>query len=75
MSMKWSIIKTGLISSAALLVWTTSVGQQEKVPVAQTRQERAREHYVSGWNKLIPRYSKIHFAGGMGVISVGPGWD
>lgn len=33
------------------------------------------ENYHSSWNKLIPRYSKIHFAGSMGLLSFGLGWN
>jgi hypothetical protein len=31
--------------------------------------------YVKGWENLIPTHSKIQYAGGMGLISVGMGWD
>lgn len=27
------------------------------------------------WEKLIPRYGKVQFAGSMGMLSVGTGWD
>jgi hypothetical protein len=27
------------------------------------------------WNKLMPSFSKIHFFGGIGTVSVGLGWD
>lgn len=29
----------------------------------------------SRWEKLVPRYSKAQFAGSMGLISLGTGWD
>lgn len=29
----------------------------------------------SKWEKLIPRYNKVQFAGSMGLISAGTGWD
>lgn len=33
------------------------------------------EKYTSFWDKLIPRYTKLQFAGSMGMLSVGPGWN
>lgn len=29
----------------------------------------------SFWEKLMPRYVKLQFAGSMGMLSVGPGWN
>lgn len=31
--------------------------------------------YKEFWNNLIPRYSKVQFAGSMGMLSVGGGWN
>lgn len=42
---------------------------------ALSRQERWEGSYRERWNRLIPRYAKLQFAGGMGVISAGVGWD
>lgn len=33
------------------------------------------ERYASAWQKLIPRYTKLQFAGSMGMFSFGPGWN
>lgn len=33
------------------------------------------EKYTSFWEKLIPRYTKLQFAGSMGMLSVGTGWN
>ncbi len=33
------------------------------------------ERYKSTWNNLIPRYTKVQFAGSMGMISAGVGWN
>lgn len=33
------------------------------------------QKYTSTWEKLIPRYTKLQFAGSMGMLSVGPGWN
>ena len=39
-----------------------------------TKYEKRIEHYESFWNKLIPKYQKVQFAGSMGFLSTGPGW-
>jgi len=42
---------------------------------AQNGYERRVEKYRSQWDKLIPTHQKIQYAGGMGLISLGVGWD
>ncbi len=42
---------------------------------AQTKHDRNVERYKSSWDKLIPRYVKLQFAGSMGFLSAGVGWD
>jgi hypothetical protein len=37
--------------------------------------EQRVERYRKSWNYLIPRYAKVQYAGGMGLFSVGMGWD
>lgn len=37
--------------------------------------ENCADKYVLRWGKLIPRYAKMQIAGGMGVVSVGGGWE
>lgn len=37
--------------------------------------EEKLENYRSKWDKLIPKYTKIQFAGGMGLLSFGTGWN
>ena len=32
------------------------------------------EKYKTAWNNLIPKYTKVQFAGGMGFLSAGSGW-
>ncbi len=43
--------------------------------LAGDRYEKRVERYQSRWSKLIPRYTKIQYAGGMGLVSLGTGWD
>jgi len=80
--MKWFIIKIACSLCIGLLYSPASTAEKgEETPAPEsghsvkTRYEKRVDNYVSRWNRLIPRYSKIHFAGGMGVVSVGTGWD
>jgi len=41
----------------------------------EERHERKLERYQQGWARLIPQYEKIQYAGSMGLISLGIGWD
>lgn len=42
---------------------------------AQTEIEKPDERLLSIWQKMIPRYTKIQYAGGMGLLSAGAGWN
>ncbi len=44
--------------------------------IADSNSKRVRilEKYQSNWNRLIPRQTKLQFAGSMGMFSTGPGW-
>ncbi|MDF9830441.1 hypothetical protein [Parabacteroides sp. PF5-6] len=37
--------------------------------------ERGVNQYTSFWNSLIPKYTKMQFAGSIGLISAGVGWN
>lgn len=37
--------------------------------------EKRIHNYQEKWNKLIPRYAKIQYAGSMGLVSAGIGWN
>ena len=39
------------------------------------RYDRHVQRYQSAWAKLTPRYAKLQYAGSMGLLSVGTGWD
>lgn len=41
----------------------------------EQRHDRNLQRYKHGWSKLIPQYQKIQYAGSMGLISFGVGWD
>jgi hypothetical protein len=57
----------GIIAGLALLISVAGTAQQEY-------KENIQE-YQSQWNKLIPRYFKAQYAGGMGLFALGTGWD
>ena len=48
---------------------------QTGTPVAPSKAEQRVERYRQTLNALIPSYNKIQFLGGMGLVSVGSGWD
>lgn len=55
-----------------------SISLQTKEQEASTRKNRydKRVHrYRTRWESLIPTHTKIQFAGNMGLLSFGPGWD
>lgn len=39
------------------------------------KHEEKLERYKRNWARLIPQYEKMQFAGSMGLISLGIGWD
>jgi hypothetical protein len=42
---------------------------------AQNGYDRRIEKRLNRWNNRIPKHTKMQFAGGMGLLSVGGGWD
>lgn len=42
---------------------------------SQEKYERRITRYQNLWQSLIPSYTKIQYAGSMGLISIGTGWD
>lgn len=55
-------------------VFVLSLNAQRKNE-SLSRYEKRVLRYKSHWASLIPDYSKLQFAGGMGVLSAGVGWD
>lgn len=39
------------------------------------RYDLRRERYVRGWMRLVPQYQVVQFAGSIGAVSLGVGWD
>lgn len=73
------LFKTALIALTLL----SAIGADAHIipdttPDAQTEMsafEKRQLKYTRRWENLIPKYSKIQFAGGMGIVSVGTGWE
>lgn len=41
----------------------------------ETEVEEANRQLLTVWQKMIPRYTKIQYAGGMGLLSAGAGME
>ena len=74
--MKWSIIRVGIV---AMLVGMTTIvfgmTDDDREQRRAERHQRKLEQYKSGWNRLIPKYQNVQYAGSMGLLSLGVGWD
>ncbi len=79
--MKWCIFELCCMCRFLLLVVLTgsisteSYAGNNKKRYWEEKHERKIQHYQQGWSRLIPQYEKIHYAGSMGLISLGIGWD
>ena len=67
--MMWSTFKKIIIFLGAFIFLCFYPGY------TQNKYEKNIERYKTFWNRLIPSHTKIQFAGSMGLISIGPGWD
>ncbi len=78
--MKWCIFERMERPVAGIMVLFLLFGQTGKAQEnisrrSMLRHERKLENYKKGWALLIPRYEKIQYAGSMGLLSIGMGWD
>lgn len=76
--MKWSIFKHLLFSLLLVAGCCPSAQGQEVANDSNfySRPYAKRIHrYRSNWEKLIPTHTKMQFAGNMGLLSFGTGWD
>lgn len=78
--MKWlssKILALLFASSIGIFCYTDPAFGQETtdtIPLITAYQKRV-EKYQTRWNRLIPQYGKVQFAGNMGLLSFGFGWD
>ena len=89
MNAKWSISNhPALAVICLLLLWCGSLSAQERDTVIIVKYDtvylqRKPDTIVTGrvhryrkrWEALIPTHTKIQFAGNMGLLSLGTGWD
>ena len=78
--MKWSIFKWGCLLFLLLGVPGVVCGDEWKVFEEEEKDSQViyanrLQRYKKGWASLIPQYQKIQYAGSMGLISLGIGWD
>ncbi|MEG0500554.1 MAG: hypothetical protein RR550_05450, partial [Rikenellaceae bacterium] len=55
-----------------LLLLSPSVASAQE---QNEKYDRRVNKYKQKWERLIPTYTKIQFAGNMGLLSIGTGWD
>ena len=70
----WAI---GLLAGLLLVACPVAAGQEtdeEAVNRARAYETRL-DRYRSGWDRLVPHYFVGQFAGNMGLLSCGVGWD
>lgn len=68
--MKWLDIKKTGVLTAIMLCSMVSLAQD-----ANDTLKIAVKDYRTGWSKLIPHYVKLQYAGSMGFMSLGGGYD
>lgn len=73
MSMNLSNIKRIMIGMSACLFMLN--GHADTVAGENEGYKRRIESYRNLWETLMPTYSKIQYAGGMGLINLGIGWS
>lgn len=57
-------------------VWTTPApGAVAESAAEESRYDRRAHRYRRRWEVLIPTHTKLQYAGNMGLLSVGTGWD
>lgn len=82
MNAKWSsfnrracITLLVLLLSAAAFSQTEEMSAATERPIQENRYDRRVHRYRKHWEALIPTHTKIQFAGNMGLLSFGTGWD
>lgn len=82
MNAKWSSFnRRACIALLVSLLSAAAFSQTEEMPAAtehpiqENRYDRRVHRYRKHWEALIPTHTKIQFAGNMGLLSFGTGWD
>lgn len=69
MNMKWSTFKNSFTIGMLLSLFCNNISAQD------SHYDKRVHHYRKKWENLIPTHTKLQFAGNMGLLSVGTGWD
>lgn len=64
-----------LSSKISMLTMLILLSFQSVAQEQETVYERRVERYKSVWDAIIPKYAKTQFAGSMGMLSFGGGWN
>lgn len=67
-------------SKDSILIPSSTIQKQEngilsQAPSRYHKYDKRVHHYRRAWEALIPTHTKIQYAGGMGLLSWGIGWD
>lgn len=82
--MKWFTTKAKAISAFVLLLHCATISAQVEIAketkdtvviITDSIKPDGTKNYRSGWGILLPEYGKVQYAGNMGFISIGGGWD
>lgn len=73
--MNWSTFKHALCAGLMLLLFCPGSFAQQDSIVKPNKYDKRIHRYRGHWEKLIPTHTKIQFAGNMGLLSFGTGWD
>ena len=69
--MKWSIIRVGIITMfMGMTTIVFGMTDDDREQRRAERHQRKLEQYKSGWNRLIPKYQNVQYAGSMGLLSL-----
>ena len=70
-----SIIAFQAGDSLFTIIKADSVLPAASKKVKHTRYDKRVHRFRKNWERIIPTHSKIQFAGNMGLLSFGTGWD
>lgn len=64
-----------LLTATACQAQDTLAAPPDSAAALHTRYERRVERLVSHWNAMVPNLSTLQYAGDIGMLSLGIGWD
>lgn len=73
--MNWSTFRYALCTGLMLLLFSPGSFAQQDSIVKPNKYDKRIHRYRGHWEKLIPTHTKVQFAGNMGLLSFGTGWD